>query len=315
MEQNFVENFKLNSQLNKMLTAIRKKNSAIRPSAKGSYSFCYPYKGFVILKNIHKFPLGYDAEQMESRFEERKQKFNFLKEKYGINIAEHYCCYAGKYRFYTIQERLPGEILSVHYPSTARSIARGRNADGEYTVHDNNDHRAFGETQRMHEFDENELSSAEYFNVSRAVSVRNNLMLKQLKAADQSVFDKFVRDFKLLIENGVSIDSSLSENFLFDKKKGFSFVDLDFYPEGYRMPTDGDIAQKVFDSFQDFSRYKHPDYEKANSTGAMIVRGKLLKAIKNNHFQLTPEELLMFERMCGANVASYNKKLESVFKY
>lgn len=299
MEHNFVENFKLNSQLNKMLTAIRKKNSAIRPSAKGSYSFCYPYKGFVILKNIHKFPLGYDAEQMENNFETRKEKFNYLKEEFGINIAEHYCCYAGKYRFYTIQERLPGDILSVHYPSTARSIARGRNADGEYTVHDNNDHRALGEMQRMYEFDENEIGAHEYGAVSRAVSVRNNLMLKQLRAAEQSVFDKFVRDFKLLIENGVSIDSSLSENFLYDKKKGFSFVDLDFYPEGYRMPSDGDIAQKIFDAFQDFSRYKHPDYSKANSGSLMVVKAKVLQAIKNNHFKLTPEELLHYETVCG----------------
>lgn len=314
MEQSFVENFKLNKLLNERLRAIRKKNSEFKPSAKGSYSFCYPFKNFVILKNIHKYPLGYDAQQMEENFELRKQRFNEIKARCGVNIAEHFCCYAGKYRFYIIQERLEGEILSVHYPSTARSIARGKNEHGEYTVHDNNDHRILGEEQRMREFDENEIGTYEYGYISKAVSIRNNAMLKQLRAADQSIYDKFVRDFKLLIENGVSIDSSLSENFLFDKKKGFSFVDLDFYPEDYKMPSDGDIAHKIFDAFQDFGRYKHPDYEKANSTGFMIVKSKSLQAIKNNRFQLTPEEWLIFENMCGKNLDSHYAKLKGIFK-
>lgn len=309
MGHRLVEELKENQRVKQALDAIRKKNSAVRPSAKGSYSFCYPYKDFVILKNIHKFPLGYDADQMEQRFEERKERFNAIKNKYHVNIAEHYCCYAGKYRFYVVQERLPGDILSVHYPSTARSIARGKNAQGEFTVHDNNDHRSLTESQRMHEFDENEIGMHEYDYVSKAVSIRNNAMLKQLRAADQSHFDKFVRDFKLLIESGVSIDSSLSENFLFDKKKGFSFVDLDFYPEGYRMPSDGEITQKIFDAFQDFSRFKHHAYAKAISGNTLAVKQKVFQAIKNNHFNLTPEELAYFAKLSGIELDTTSSKL------
>ena len=196
MEHDFVENFKLNKLLNDRLREIRKKNSNIKPSAKGSYSFCYPFKNFVILKNIHKHPYGYDAEKLIEDFEKRKERFNEIKEITGANIAKHYCCYAGKYRFYIIQERLEGEILSVHYPSTARSIARGKNEHGEYTVHDNHDHRALGESQRMSEFDEAEISPYEYNSIAKFVSIKNNATLKMLKDADQSVFDKFVKDFK-----------------------------------------------------------------------------------------------------------------------
>lgn len=299
MEYSFVENFKLNKLLNERLREIRKKNSGIKPSAKGSYSFCYPFKNFVILKNIHKYPYGYDAAKMEEEFERRKERFNEIKNTTGANIATHYCCYAGKYRFYIIQERLEGEILSVHYPSTARSIARGKNEHGEYTVHDNHDHRALGEAQRMAEFDEAEISAYEYDDISKVVSIKNNAMLKMLKDADQSIFDKFVKDFKVLIHSGVSIDTGLSENFLFDKKKGFSFVDLDFYPEHYHIPSDADIAEKIYDVFLDFARFRHPDYAKPLASNLTAVKQKLLQAIKNNHYQLSPEDWRRFEVASG----------------
>lgn len=308
MEYSFVENFKLNKLLNDRLHAIRKKNSSIKPSAKGSYSFCYPFKNFVILKNIHKYPYGYDAEKLIEDFEKRKERFNEIKERTGANIATHYCCYAGKYRFYIIQERLEGEILSVHYPSTARSIARGKNEHGEYTVHDNHDHRALGEAQRMAEFDEAEITSYEYDDIAKVISIKNNAMLKMLKDADQSVFDKFVKDFKALIHNGVSIDTGLSENFLFDKKKGFSFVDLDFNPEHYRIPTDDIIAEKIYDVFLDFARYRHPDYAKTLASNLVAVKQKVLQAIKNNHFDLTPDQLKRFEYASGIYSADAGAK-------
>lgn len=299
MEQNFVKNFKLNKLLNDRLRDIRKKNTQIKPSAKGSYSFCYPFNNFVILKNISKYETGYNAEVLEESFERKKQKFNWLKNKFNVNIAEYHCCYAGKHHFYIIQERLEGEILSVHYPSTARSISRGKNEFGEYTVQDNNDRRELSATHRVSEFDDIDILDYEYPEISKAVSRKNNAMLKQLKEANQAVFDKFVRDFKVLLENGVSVDTTLSENFLFDKKKGFSFVDLDLAPEGYKVPSDAEIALKCFDAFQDFSRYKSPEDAKVLTSNFMAVKQKLLQAILNNGFKLSLLEVAYLKAACG----------------
>lgn len=278
-QNNFVENFKLNKMINQHLYAVR--NKRIKPNTKGSYSYCYFFGDYVILKNIGKIDVEQKGEMLENDFEKRKKFFNELKQRENVNIPEYCCCYKGKHHFYLIQGRAKGNVLSVFYPSTARAIT----FKTDVVLDNNNTTEELAKEERVQPYEQAEIGYGMYlYNVN---------MQKQLKVADQKLFDKFVRDFKILVENGVSIDVSRSENFLFDRTEGFSCVDLDMQQQCYTVPSDFVIAKMIFSAFADYKtylQYMNVNQAKIILNNADVVNGKVFKGIINNKFNLSREE-------------------------
>lgn len=292
----FVENFKLNKMLNSHLYEVR--NKKIKPNTKGAYSYCYFFGDYVILKNRDKIDMVERGEYLEEDFEKQKQFFNELKQRGGVNIPETCCCYKGKHHFYRIEERAKGNVLSVFYPSTARALTFKTNK-----VLDNNNTAAEIEQ-------EEKIQASEASEIGYGMFLYNNNMQKQLKNADQKHFDKFVRDFKILIENHVGIDTSRSENFLFDKNAGFSFVDLEMDNSLTSVPDDFVIAQRIFSAFADFKTYLQ--YMNSNQQRIILlnhdaVLNRVLQAIKNNKFNLSPEQYKCLSVLCNRGKEEYAK--------
>ncbi len=275
----FVADFKTNLILNKYLREIRHKE--VKPNTKGTYSYCYMFSNHVVLKNISKIDFTPEViDRLVKAFNEKQTLIHSLKQKFDINTPDIFAYYKGAHHFYQMQERAKGTILSVFYPSTARAITF------KTGVLDNNDSaEALASEDKIQPYERDAIG--------RAMAIYNIAMQKQLKEANVDVYKKFVKDFKTLIENGVSIDVTRSENFLFDKKTGFWFVDLAKQSEGYSVPSDFDISKMIFSAFADFKTYIHFMNAKQATTilkNMDTINLKLYKAIKENRFDLTPEQ-------------------------
>lgn len=267
---------------------IRRKKE---PDVKGSYSYCYYYANYVVLKNID--PFNENGDSYEARYETKRQLLDDLIDNYDINTPRLCAYITGKHHFYELQERAPGSALSIFYPSTARAIANNKGVLG--------DSHTRSELER-----EGHIEPYEEEAIGSAMFKYNSQMQSMLKAADQSLFDKFVRDFKILIEQGVSIDSARSENFLFDKQKGFSFVDLavNDQKQNFSTPSDFRIGQMIYDSFADFTayiKYMNPNQQKSIIKNMDVIHEKIFRAIKKNKFELNPQEEAYFQQKSTAS--------------
>lgn len=280
LNNNLVENFKINKVVNKHLRSVRYKK--VKPNTKGSYSYCYYFGDYVILKNINKVNMTPEIKSsLISNFESKKTLVNYVKTKLGVNTPEILCSYCGKYHFYEIQEKAKGSVLSVFYPSTARVIINKSNS-----VLDSSSSKEDLESEQK-------ISFAEQEEIGKGVFLYNINMQKQLKDCNQSLFDKFTRDFKILLSNGIAIDTSRSENFLFDSKNGFSFVDLEKSNGVVSNISDFTIAQMIYESFKDFTTYCQ--YMNENQVKIILknmdaIYKKVYKSFERNQFVFTPEE-------------------------
>lgn len=279
-----IENIRLNKMIHGHLYAIRGKR--VKPNTKGAHSYCYYFGDYVILKNISEIDVDKHGAHLEEVFEEQKEFLNKLKNEQNVNTPELLCCYKGKHHFYKIEERAKGSVLSVHYASTARAIAFNT------TVLDNNN-------TDVEIANESEIKPSEMQQIGYAMYRYNVAMQKQLKEADQRLFNKFVRDFKVLTLNHVYIDDGRSENFLFDKTAGFSFVDLEVGTAKYSL-SDLDITRDIFSAFADFKSYLHYmtyQQQKTILQNHEVVMCKVLEALKQNHFNLTKEQWEYYEKL------------------
>lgn len=283
-----IENIRLNKMIHGHLYAIRGKR--VKPNTKGAHSYCYYFGDYVILKNISEIDVDKHGAHLEEVFEEQKEFLNKLKNEQNVNTPELLCCYKGKHHFYKIEERAKGSVLSVHYASTARAIAFNT------TVLDNNN-------TDVEIANESEIKPSEMQQIGYAMYRYNVAMQKQLKEADQRHFNKFVRDFKVLTLNHVYIDDGRSENFLFDKTAGFSFVDLEVGTAKYSL-SDLDIARDVFSAFADFKSYlNYMTYQQQKTIlqNHEVIMCKVLEALKQNHFNLTSAQWQYYENLAKSS--------------
>ena len=295
-----IENIKLNKMIHKHLYDVRCR--CVKPNTKGAHSYCYYFGDYVILKNISEIDVDKHGAHLEEVFEEQKVFLNKLKNEQNINTPELLCCYKGKHHFYKIEERAKGSVLSVHYASTARAIAFNT------TVLDNNN-------TDVEIANESEIKPSEMQQIGYAMYRYNVAMQKQLKEADQRHFNKFVRDFKVLTLNHVYIDDGRSENFLFDKTAGFSFVDLEVGTAKYSL-SDLDIARDVFSAFADFKSYlNYMTYQQQKTIlqNHEVIMCKVLEALKQNHFNLTKEQWEYYENL-AKNSKEQIAKIPKEFK-
>lgn len=72
---------------------------------------------------------------------------------------------------------------------------------------------------------------------------------KNLSEIPQEHFDKWVADLKALSDHKVAVDPSKASNFFYDKKKGFSFIDLNFFSD-----------QPVFDKIDNNGQQRHTQF-------------------------------------------------------
>lgn len=152
---------------------------------------------------------------------------------------------------------------------------------------------------------------------------------KDLKDAPLSHFAKFVRDFKDIQEYGLDLDRH-GENFLYDNKRGFSFIDLPMIQstpnkkfsledmesiskpigkkktkeiERYREVSNTQVVYQVCSLFADFLKYAGHVYDqdlvnrimKNNTT----LVDKVIAGSTMAGFNLTDEEKKKIKSMCN----------------
>ncbi len=262
---------------NTCVPEIRRKKA---PDVKGTYSYCYYYGNYVVLKNIDKYETMTDYR--EEQYKLKKEVLDNLIETHKINTPRLCACFSGKHHFYELQERAPGNALSIYYPSTARAITYGKGVlDDSHTR---------SELER-----EGKIEYFEKDDIGNAMFRYNSQMQSMLKACDTNLYIKFVRDFKILMQQGVSIDDSRSENFLFDKNNGFSFVDL-AVTKKVEEPvdvSDYEVAKKIYSAFADFTAFTNcmnANQQKTIFKNMDVIHNRIYNAIKKCNFSLTPEQ-------------------------
>ena len=262
---------------NTCVPEIRRKKA---PDVKGTYSYCYYYGNYVVLKNIDKYETMTDYR--EEQYKLKKEVLDNLIEAYKINTPRLCACFSGKHHFYELQERAPGNALSIYYPSTARAITYGKGV-----LDDSHTRSELEREGKIEYFEKNDIGNAMFR--------YNSQMQSMLKACDTNLYIKFVRDFKILMQQGVSIDDSRSENFLFDKNNGFSFVDL-AVTKKVEEPvdvSDYEVAKKIYSAFADFTAFTNcmnANQQKTIFKNMDVIHDRIYKAIKKCNFSLTPEQ-------------------------
>ena len=98
-----------------------------------------------------------------------------------------------------------------------------------------------------------------------------------------------------MLFRSVSIDDSRSENFLFDKNNGFSFVDLAVNKkiEEPVNVSDFDVAKKIYSAFADFTAFTNcmnANQQKIIFKNMDVIHNRIYNAIKKCNFSLTPEQ-------------------------
>ena len=284
--QTLADNLKLNMYLHMTLKKIRAKQA--KPQRKGTYSYCYMFKDHVVLKNTSSIRDLDDEKRagLEQRFKQKQAFTDYLVDELAVNTPRLVGCYTGKQHFYEIQERAKGQVLSIHYPTTARAITFNK----DVVDIDEGDANLAQERER-----ENNIGLGERDAIAKGVAKYNIAMQKMLKDADQLLFNKFVRDFKVLVQNNVGVDYFRSENFLFDKDEGFSFVDLAprLEPAAQVEVSDFEISKMIFGAFADFKTYLNimdAKTAKIISENMAPINEKLYNAMKIMDFKFTPNE-------------------------
>lgn len=282
MKQNrqFVDDVKMNIMLNKHLYNVR--NRKVKPNTKGSYSYCYYFGDHVLLKNMNKTEMTPELqERLSNHFLQRKNIIDMVKKDLNVNTPTPVCCFFGKFHYYEIQEKAPGSVLSIYYPSTARVLI-------------NKMKNVLDSSSTPEELEnEQKISPAEAREIGKGVFLYNINMQKQLKNCPQTLFDKFVRDFRLLLYSGISVDVSRAENFLFDKEKGFSFVDLEQSSSPMCKMSHYQIAQTIYSAFNNFTQffpYMDAKQIKIILKNMDAIYEKVYKAFENNKLEFTKEE-------------------------
>ena len=120
--------------------------------------------------------------------------------------------------------------------------------------------------------------------------------LKVLKAIPQEHFDKWITDFKAITDEKVMIDPSKASNFFYDKKKGFSFIDLNFF-----MP------ENLFDRVDDNGQQHHAEFILYSLTPFRSLLGESGPYYK----YLTPEELTIANKIA---IDCFNKNMSALKK-
>lgn len=273
----YVENEKLNRVLQKNITKILKKE--IKPNFKGSYSYCYECGNFVILRSIS----GTNSEKENTDFYDLKRTIAKLKSDYNVNTPTLFAKFTINNQQFKIQERAKGQNLSINYPHTAKALAY------KSYVCDESD------TEKVRVQEESILPGEEKF-IGDFLFKYNNNILGQLVDSKQNLFNKYVRDFVLLTKNGVQIDFYRSENFIFNKEQGISFIDLSFNGKD-NTKNNVSIINELLWPFKDFLNFKQFMNKKQItllSKKLNIVYEKLYTAIYNNRL-ISKEK---FERIC-----------------
>lgn len=273
----YVENEKLNRVLQKNITKILKKE--IKPNFKGSYSYCYECGNFVILRSIS----GTNSEKENTDFYDLKRTIAKLKSDYNVNTPTLFAEFTINNQQFKIQERAKGQNLSIYYPHTAKALAY------KSYVCDESD------TEKVRVQEESILPGEEKF-IGDYLFKYNNNILGQLADSKQNLFNKYVRDFILLTKNGVQIDFYRSENFIFSKKQGISFIDLSFNGKN-NLKNNTTIVNEILWPFKDFLNFtQFMDIKQIETLENKLkkIRKKLYTAIYNNHL-ISREQ---YEQVC-----------------
>lgn len=273
----YVENEKINSVLQKYMTKILKKE--IKPNFKGSYSYCYECGNFVILRSIS----STNSEKQNTNFYDLKRTINKLKSEYNVNTPTLFAEFTVNNQQFVIQERVKGQNLSIYYPHTLKALAYGSYVCDESA------------TEKVRKQAETILPYEEKF-IGKFLFNYNNNILGQLVESKQRMFDKYVRDFVLLTKNGVQIDFYRSENFIFSKKQGISFIDLSFNGKN-NLKNNATIVNEILWPFKDFLNFtQFMDIKQIETLENKLkkIRKKLYTAIYNNHL-ISREQ---YEQVC-----------------
>ena len=273
------------------------------PIAFGAEKVCYLFKNFVVFKT----PLSDTSEQGVSEALLLKlikqQNAEYLADA-GIKTPRIVDIEFEGEHIYEIQERAPGQVMS--YTNESNIL----NTFGEGFYNSIKDIR--GDEERS--------------DFCKKVLEHNFAMQKKLKTAPIEHFVEFVRGFKAIQEYGLSLDIH-GENFLYDTKTGFWFVDLppvqsteqkkfsldsigeaELLFEGkkikqvekYREVSDFEVVKQILSLFVDFLKYSgfvfDQEYVKQmKKNNAAIILGKLIPAFKIAGFKLTDKEKKMLK--------------------
>lgn len=98
--------------------------------------------------------------------------------------------------------------------------------------------------------------------------------LDMLRNAPQEHFNKWLSDFKEIGASNISIDPSKESNFFYDKDKGFSFIDLNFFDDVKKEDNRHriDFIQYSFTPFNRFFRGNMIDIFKMQKIWCVLTK-------------------------------------------
>lgn len=247
-----------------------------KPLANGTHNAVTQLNGKVFLRSLDLIPTTPSAirEFTEEFNDNLMLNYNMLQD--GINVVPLLGCFNYKGEFVEVQGKAPGDIVHSTNPSdvTTRFLT------------------------------EHEQDLMRYVNLSPKAYERQleyNLKMKQaLVDAPQSFYDKFVADAKLLNSKHLQYLGDISaENVTFDCQKGFYFIDLDPYGDGYAsILSDCNIMRQLsclFDSINTYYACNSIAHHEQNTRSNKQVITKFFNAAINNNFKFSERDLEFVE--------------------
>lgn len=277
------------------------------PIAFGAEKTCHIFKSFVVFREH----IAITDENFLNTTLRKLVKFQNTQylANYGINTPRIVDIELKEDCIYEVQERATGQVLS-------------------YTNESNILH-SFGE-KGLKYVSIKDMSDSLRSNFCLKVLEYNFNMQKKLKSAPISQFIKFLRDFKDIQEYGLDLDIH-GENFLYDTKEGFSFIDLpsvqsttikkfdpdtienskmifDFKKikklERYRDISDFEVLKQICNLFVDFLKYS-----------SFVFDQELIKKMKKNNLTLIENKIFEAAKLAGFNLTEEEcQKLKSLTK-
>lgn len=217
-----IENY-INSIINKTDTSMS-----------GQDKTCYPQKNTVILKS------KYPSENFKQSLKQNRSFINHVRRVDNINIPKiiFYTSFASG--DYQLQSRAKGKPVGVWQAESFLNYLKSTSPD-EYI----NLKKETEEYLKLSDIED--LINVSFKNpLDNAQTQHNNNSLKEILNCDDKHLTKALNDFYTLIfKYGCSIDTH-SENLYFDKRNGFSFIDI----EGNDRSLDvSDTISRCFKSF------------------------------------------------------------------
>ena len=265
------------------------------PSLFGAEKTCYVFNGFVVFaEHIKDGDLDYSDVLMQKII--KCKNANYLHNA-GINTPRLIDIFVDNGYLFEVQEKAPGAVISYTNESNILNTFAG--GDSKYVA-----------IKDMSDYLRNDFC--------KQILAYNCNMQKKLKSAPISHFVDFIKGFKSIQEYGLELDVH-GENFLYDVKKGFSFIDLPSVQstsqkkfsvdniqdlklsldnrkvksvEKYRKVNDSKVLTQICSLFVDFLKFSN-----------YVFDIELVKQMKKNNLSIIKNKIIPAAKLAGLSLS------------